>query len=119
MALELFLLLLGCGLMLAAGRMLLGQLLAPVRGLTIIVPAQGDGDGLEHTVRGLRWLFSSGLVAGSGVYIRNDGLSPAGLRLAARLCLDDPHFHFGGLTPADPSFHESWCSPSTRTRNRN
>ncbi len=67
----------------------LGRLLLPtVCDIRAIVPCDGSGDGLEHTVRGLVWLRRSGLWRGV-VVIRDVGLNRDGLELAQRLAAQD------------------------------
>jgi len=69
--------------------MILGRLLlpgsCPVRA---VVAAEGAGEGLEQTVRGLIWLRREGLWQGV-VVIEDRGLDPAGRRLAQTLARQD------------------------------
>lgn len=53
-----------------------------------VVLADGGGEGLEHTVKGLLWLRRTGLWHGS-VTIRDAGLNPDGLILARTLARQD------------------------------
>lgn len=53
-----------------------------------VVSAAGTGEGLEHTVKGLRWLRRTGLFRGS-IAIRDDGLNHDGLLLALALSRQD------------------------------
>lgn len=53
-----------------------------------VVLADGGGEGLEHTVKGLLWLRRTGLWRGS-VAIRDAGLNPEGLMLARALARQD------------------------------
>ena len=49
-----------------------------------VIAASGSGEGLEHTVRGLLWLRKNRLWCGR-IVIRDAGLDPEGLALAAAL----------------------------------
>lgn len=79
-------LLAGAGLFIF-GWLLLGRLLAPIgtKGpIWAVVPASGDGDGLEHDLRGLLWLRQSGMAC-LRVVIADCGLSGKGMELARLL----------------------------------
>lgn len=74
------------GLALIAG-WLFSRLLRPIPGADIraLIPGEGDGEGLEQSVRALMWLRSLGLLR-CPVYIQDRGLTPEGRRLARQLC---------------------------------
>lgn len=76
--------------LLALGWLLLGAAVAPVgRGsVYAVVPAGGDGEGLEQDLAGLRWLRKGGM-ARFTVVIADCGLSGQGRRLAERLAWRD------------------------------
>ena len=79
-------LLAGAGLFIF-GWLLLGRLLAPIgtKGpIWAVLPASGDGQNLEHDLRGLLWLRQSGM-AGLRVVIADCGLSGEGRELASLL----------------------------------
>lgn len=79
-------LLAGAGLFIF-GWLLLGRLLAPIgtKGpVWAVLPAAGDGEGLEHDLRGLLWLRSSGMAC-LRVVIADCGLSDRGRELARLL----------------------------------
>lgn len=73
-----------CLIGLALGRLLLPVLL-PLR---TVVEAEGDGHGLEQTVKGLLWLRRAGLWRGR-VVIEDRGLDREGLLLARTLARQD------------------------------
>lgn len=70
------------------GWLAFGRMILPVGGegqqVFAVVPAKGDGGGLEQTVSGLLWLRGTGLLRGQ-VVILDKGLTPQGLALARRL----------------------------------
>lgn len=67
----------------------LGRLLLPgSRPVRVVVRGEGDGEGLEQTVRGLMWLRRSGFWRGV-VVIEDAGLTPAGMLLAHILARQD------------------------------
>jgi len=81
-----------CGLA-AAGALLLcwclaAALLFPDRDTVAVVPASGDGAGLEQAARRRAWLRGAGLAEGRFV-ILDLGLNERGRELARRLCGDD------------------------------
>lgn len=68
--------------------MVFGSMLMPVGGqetLEIAIFAQGDGEELEQTLRGLFWLESAGLLKGT-LRIVDQGLTPKGCAEAEYLC---------------------------------
>lgn len=69
------------------GWWLFGQLLRPIPGAEIraVICGEGDGDGLEQSVRCLMFLRSLGLLR-CPVRIQDAGLSSGGRRLAQELC---------------------------------
>lgn len=73
--------------LLGLGWLFFGWLLGPVgkAGRSVaVIPASGDGDGLEQEVRGLLWL-KSGNMAHFTVVIADCGLTEQGRTLAALL----------------------------------
>lgn len=69
----------------ALGWLLFGRLVAPVgKEMRVLLPARGDGEGLEQAMAGLRWLSAAGL-ADFRVAVVDHGLSGEGRRLAAHL----------------------------------
>lgn len=79
-------LLAGAGLFIF-GWLLLGRLLAPIgtKGpIVAVLPAVGDGQTLEHDLRGLLWLRQSGMAC-LRVVIADCGLSGEGRELAGML----------------------------------
>ncbi len=85
--LELFAILLAAVGLLALGWMLFGRLVAPVGGgcpVYAVVPARGDGAGLEHAVDGLLWL-RGGELARFTIVIADGGLDAEGRAVASAL----------------------------------
>lgn len=79
-------LLAGAGLFIF-GWLLFGRLLAPIgtKGpIWAVLPASGDGEGLEHDLRGLLWLRQSGMAC-LRVVIADCGLTGEGRELAGLL----------------------------------
>lgn len=73
--------------LLGLGWLAFGRLLTPVGGggpVYAVVPAAGDGSGLEQTVKGLLWL-RGGELARFTIVIADNGLDPAGQAVAAAL----------------------------------
>ena len=73
--------------LLALGWALFGKLLAPAGAdspVYAVVPAAGDGGGLEQAVKGLLWL-RDGELARFTVVIADDGLDETGRAVAAAL----------------------------------
>jgi hypothetical protein len=65
------------------------RLVLPVAGPALaVIPARGDGAGLEQTVAGLLWLRKTGLWRGN-IIILDRGLTPEGLALARRLAQEN------------------------------
>ena len=84
--LQVILALLAATGLLALGWMLFGRLVAPIGGGPVyaVVPAAGDGAGLERDVKGLLWL-RGGELARFTIVIADNGLDPAGRAVAAAL----------------------------------
>ncbi len=87
--LEVLLALLCAAGLLALGWVLFGRLLTPVGGrsggpVCAVVPAAGDGETLEHDVRGLCWL-RGGNLADFTIIIADAGLDDGGRAAAAAL----------------------------------
>lgn len=79
-------LLAGAGLFIF-GWLLLGRLLAPIgtkEPIWAVLPASGDGQNLEHDLRGLLWLRQSGMAC-LRVVIADCGLNGEGRELAGLL----------------------------------
>ena len=85
-ACGLLLVMLGIALIawLAAG----GLLLPGPCTVRVLIPAEGDGEGLEQTVKGFLWLRKAGLWKGT-VVIENCGLACTGLLVARALARQD------------------------------
>lgn len=83
---------------------LFGRLLRPIRGerIWLVLPAQGDGAGLEETLRWLAWSRESGGVRGWAV-ILDRGLTPQGRELALNLAR---RWHWVSCCP--PGCLEEW-----------
>ena len=83
--------------LLITGRLLFLHLLAPTQQGTIpvfaVLPAAGDGEGLEHTLRHLHWLREEKL-SHFTVLIVDAGLTPAGQELVTALQRKDPALLF-------------------------
>ncbi len=78
---------------------LLGRLLRPIpsRGVFAVIPGEGDGGGLEQSVRAFIWLRSLGLLT-CPVVIADSSLTPEGREVALRLAARWPDV---ALWPAD------------------
>ena len=70
---------------------LLGRILRPLprRSAFVLLRGQGDGAGLEQTVRGFVWLRGLGLLR-VPILIADLGLDPRGREIALRLCAQWP-----------------------------
>ena len=74
-----------CALLTALGALtlvwlLLGLFLCPLGGdgtVSVTLRLRGDATGLEHSLRCLRWLRESGLLAAQ-VHLEDEGLTPEG-----------------------------------------
>ena len=87
-----------CGvLLLVVNRLLFLHLIAPAQQGTIpvfaVLPAAGDGDGLEHTLRHLQWLREERLGRFT-LLIVDAGLTPAGQALVQTRLRRDPALLF-------------------------
>lgn len=86
---EVALSLLAAAGLLALGWILFGRLLTPVGGVPsvpayVVLPAQGDGAGLEQAVDGLLWLHG-GHLARFTIVLADAGLNDQGRAMAAAL----------------------------------
>lgn len=82
---QFFTILLAAFGLVGVGWLILGSLVLPgTCPAQMVIDAQGDGGGLEQTVRALLWLRRSGFWRGS-VVIRDCGLTEAGGALARAL----------------------------------
>lgn len=83
--------------LLITGRLLVLHLLAPTQQGTVpvfaVLPAAGDGEGVEHTLRHLHWLREEKL-SHFTVLIVDAGLTPAGQELVTALQRKDPALLF-------------------------
>ena len=83
--------------LLITGRLLLLHLLAPTQQGTVpvfaVLPAAGDGEGVEHTLRHLHWLREEKL-SHFTVLIVDAGLTPVGQELVTTLQRKDPALLF-------------------------
>ena len=89
--LQVLLALLAAAGLLALGWAIFGQLVTPVGAISpvyAVVPADGDGAGLEQAVKGLLWL-RGGDLARFTIVIADGGLDPAGQAAAAALLARD------------------------------
>lgn len=69
-----------------------GRLLIPAAGIHILIPVQGDGNDLEHTLKGLRWLCATGLLD-AHIDLLDVGLTDAGQERVERLLRTEPSLH--------------------------
>lgn len=94
---EMILALLCVAVLLVTGRLLLLHLLSPTQQGTApvfaVIPAAGDGEGLEHTLRHLHWLREEKL-SHFTLLIVDAGLTPAGRALVTALQRKDPALLF-------------------------
>lgn len=88
---EVFVALLAVWGMVSLGWLVLGRLVMPQEPeeWLSVLPARGDGETLEQSVRGLIWLRCAGVATGT-IVILDQGLSPEGERLAQALCRKEP-----------------------------
>ena len=84
---EVFVALLAVWGLVSLGWLVLGRLVMPQEPgeWLSVLAAQGDGETLEQSVRGLIWLRCAGVATGT-IVILDRGLSPEGKRLAQALC---------------------------------
>lgn len=94
MVYEILLALFGVIGLAACVRFVAGLLLYPIRGALILIPAQGDGRGLEHQLKGLQALSDEGKLEGETVYLADFGLNEEGLAAAKLLCRRYPNLHY-------------------------
>ena len=93
-----FLFLLAAFGLVSLGWLALGALLLPGRcAVRLTVPAQGGGEGLEQTVKGLLWLRRTGLLRGE-IVIEDRGLDGDGAALARALA-EERGVRFSGDVP--------------------
>ena len=88
--LQVLLALLAAAGLLALGWAIFGQLVTPVGAISpvyAVVPADGDGAGLEQAVKGLLWL-RGGELARFTIVIADNGLDESGRAVAAALLTD-------------------------------
>lgn len=94
---EILLALFGSALLVLLGHWLLLRLLSPAQTGTMpvfaVIPAAGDGEGLEQTLRHLRWLQGEKLAPFTPLVV-DAGLSPQGLALVQALQRRDPTLLF-------------------------
>lgn len=94
---EILTALLSVTVLLLAGRLLFLHLLSPTQQGTVpvfaVIPASGDGEGLEHTLRHLHWLREEKL-SHFTLLIVDAGLTPAGQDLVEALRHKDPALLF-------------------------
>ena len=94
---EILMALLCVTVLLITGRLLLLHLLAPTQQGTVpvfaVLPAAGDGEGVEHTLRHLHWLREEKL-SHFTVLIVDAGLTPVGQELVTTLQRKDPALLF-------------------------
>ena len=73
--------------------LVLGRLLFPAPIVHILLPVSGDGDELEHTLKGLRWLRASGLLT-AHIDLLDAGLTAAGRERVSRLVCTEGGLQF-------------------------
>ncbi|MBR2491532.1 MAG: hypothetical protein IKB65_08645 [Ruminiclostridium sp.] len=97
LAVEIILAVLCAALLLTLNRKLLFRLIHPSQKGTIpvfaVVPAAGDGEGLEHTLRHLLWLQEEKLSAFT-ILVVDAGLTPTGLDTVRALLRKEPTLLF-------------------------
>lgn len=95
--LEIVLSLLAVMGLMSIGWLAFGHLLAPAGGrrACVVIPAHGDGGGLEQAVTGMLWLRGGGLMS-APILMVDCGLDAEGKAVAAALCLREPEI---GLCP--------------------
>ena len=97
LAVEIILAVLCAALLLTLNRKLLFRLIHPSQKGTnpvfAVVPAAGDGDGLEHTLRHLLWLQEEKLSAFT-ILVVDAGLTPMGLDTVRALLRKEPTLLF-------------------------
>ncbi len=101
MALEILLTLFALIGVAACVRLVLGVLLYPVKGAWILLPAQGDGENLEHQIKGLCSLSDEGKLSAEEIYLLDLGLNDTGLAVAELLCASYPKVHYCVPAPED------------------
>lgn len=93
---DILLAFLGAALLVLLGHWLLLRLSVPQQGSTpvfAVIPAAGAGEGLEQTLRHLRWLQGEKLSPFTPLVV-DAGLSPQGLELVRALQRRDPTLLF-------------------------
>ena len=97
--LEIFLSLLTAFGLLSLGWLAFGRLLFPVggEGCWAVIPARGNGDGLEQAVTGMLWLRGGGLMRGP-ILLVDCGLDDEGRAVADALCLREPEISLCHIT---------------------
>jgi len=97
LAVEILLAVLCAALLFTLDRKLLFRLLHPSQRGTVpvfaVLPASGDGDGLEHTLRHLLWLQEEKLSAFT-ILVVDAGLTPAGQEILSALLRKEPTLLF-------------------------
>ena len=86
----------------ALGWLLLGKLLTPDLGdcpVYAVVPADGDGAGLEHTVKGLLWLRGNDWTRCT-IVIADGGLDPAA-QYRLTISYDSSRYYLYGMFKAE------------------
>ena len=98
LAVEFLLAFLCAALLLCLSRSLFSHMLSPTQQGIVpvfaVIPAAGDGEGLEQTLRHLRWLESEKLSAFTVVVVVDAGLTPAGLETVQALKRKDASLLF-------------------------
>ncbi|MBR1779842.1 MAG: hypothetical protein IJ751_00360 [Oscillospiraceae bacterium] len=95
---EILLTLLAVLALAALGGALRRKLVCPVRGVRILIPAEGDAQELEYILRGLRTLSDQGQLESEAIYLADAGLSREGRAAAERLCRQFPGVRLCGET---------------------
>lgn len=109
---EVVIALLAAGGLLMLSWLLFGRLFAPVgkdgTPVYAVIPALGNGEGLEYTVGGLLWL-RGGNLARFHIVVADFGLDECGLRAAEALLSREP-----GLIFCPPGCLEHYLKESTQ-----
>ena len=69
----------------ACVRFVWGLMIYPIHSALILIPAQGDGQDLEHQLRGLQFLCDEGKLEGETILLADCGLTEEGRQAAMML----------------------------------
>ena len=85
MVYEILLALFGVIGLAACVRFAWGLLVYPIHGALILIPAQGDGQDLEHQLKGLQALADEGKLTKERIFLADCGLTEEGRQVALAL----------------------------------